>query len=165
MNKLHLIILISLISLSQSLKITEVNSIPNEIFEGIIDGLTKKGSSGKCKKDLLNGQTEIIKIIKDLISDIKSGKNIITSIYSAIKKLSLISGMIKDCRILTFVNSCSSIITENGRKKIVERMYNNKDHLLKDMNDFIDSVSNQQFYKTGFLIGDGIKIILDFYVN
>ena len=73
--------------------------------------------------------------------------------------------MIKDCRILTFVNSCSSIITENGRKKIVERMYNNKDHLLKDMNDFIDSVSNQQFYKTGFLIGDGIKIILDFYVN
>ena len=165
MNKLLLITLITLISISKSLKVVEIKSIPSEIFEGMIDALTKKGSSGKCKKDLLNGQSKIIQIINDLISDIKSGKNIVTSIYSAIKKLSSISGIVTDCRFLNFVNACTSIITENGRKKIVERIYNNKDHLIQDMNDFIKSVSNQQFYKTGFLIGDGIKIILDFYVN
>ena len=164
MNKLLLITLITLISISKSLKVVEIKSIPSEIFEGILTGLTK-GTNYKCKKDLLNGQSKIIQIINDLISDIKSGKNIVTSIYAAIKKLSSISGIVTDCRFLNFVNACTSIITENGRKKIVERIYNNKDHLIQDMNDFIKSVSNQQFYKTGFLIGDGIKIILDFYVN
>ena len=165
MNKLHLIILISLISLSQSTKFLETKTIPNLIFEGIIDGLTKKGSSGKCKKDILNGQTKIIKIIQDLISDIKSGKNIISSITSAIKKLSSITGIINDCRFLSFINSCTSILTENGRKKIVERISSNKDHLIQDMNDFIKSISNKQYYNTGLLLGDGIQIILDFYVN
>ena len=165
MNKLLLITLITLISISKSLKVVEIKSIPSEIFEGMIDALTKKGSSGKCKKDILNGQTKIIEIIQDLISDIKSGKNIISSITSAIKKLSSITGIINDCRFLSFVDSCASILTENGRKKIVERISSNKDHLIQDMNDFIKSISNKQYYNTGLLLGDGIQIILDFYVN
>ena len=165
MTKLQIITIITLLTLSSSKFLVENSESPSsDIFEGILTGLTK-GTNYKCKTDLLKGGSKITNIINELIEEIKSGKDIVTSVTSAISKLSSVSGLLTHCRLLNIVSSCSSIITENGRKKIVERIYNNQKHLINDMNALIESVSKKDYINAGKVIGDGIKIVFDFYVN
>ena len=73
--KFIIILLLTITSFSQN-KLYSIETQLKQLFEEILDSLEINENNNKCKNDLINQKFTILKIIQELINEIKTGKNI-----------------------------------------------------------------------------------------
>lgn len=87
---------------------------------------------------------------------------IISAIFADIRA---ISGLFSDCRILEMIVIVKDIFTEEGIKKILERISENIADLLADVGEMVLAITQSDMNTAGKYIGKMLKTALDFYVN
>ena len=167
MNKIILITLFSLLTISYSNPLLQdsKSDLLTSIIKGFIEGLTKEGESGKCKSDIVKSKEKILQVFKELFKDIISGKDLLSSLYSAVTKLLNVDGVVTDCRLMNLLTVISEIITDDGRKEIIKRVSNNRELLKTYVYGFYNSVKNTKLEEASKYIGKAFQVVLNFYVN
>ena len=167
MNKIILITLFSLLTISYSNPLLQdsKSDLLTSIIKGFIEGLTKEGESGKCKSDIVKSKEKILQVFKELFQDIISGKDLLSSLYSAVTKLLSVDGVVTDCRLMNLLTVISEIITDDGRKEIIKRVSNNRELLKTYVYGFYNSVKNTKLEEASKYIGKAFQVVLNFYVN
>ncbi len=94
-----------------------------------------------------------------------SGKDLLSSLYSAVTKLLNVDGVVTDCRLMNLLTVISEIITDDGSKEIIKRVSTSRENLKTYVYGFYDSVKNKKLEDASKYIGKAVQIVLNFYVN
>ena len=163
MKTLSLLFFIFLLSnLSKESELSD--ALIDSIYDYLPDILTGVSSSvaSKCSNDFRNKKSQILPLLKDVISDLIDGASITDIIRDYTLRAGAIWFLNDNCRLFALGILIANIDSENGIKKIGQAMEEHNENLYNLERDI---KKEESLEKRLYYIGKIIYNILNFYVK
>lgn len=152
-------------SSSNELDLEVSNDMINDVVDGFLEGLTEKGGKGLCKADFNKHKTEIVNVVKGVITALKEGKDIMEALSEAAIKLLGMGELLTDCNLFKLVSVIKDLMSQKGLDALVKRITDNLSQILVQAQNIITTVLAKDFAGAGKAIGTIASLALDFYVH
>ena len=136
MSKFGLVLLLLAISFTQQIEL-DISDLYDK-FTILVKGLASS-ENYECSAVLVNKKTEVLKIINDLIAELKNGKKIKEIGLSYALKLLGVDGLGDKCKALDIGIKVMNLMGEQGIKDIGYKFVNQSADIIKIVTDIIDA--------------------------
>ena len=127
----------------------------------IIEGMSR-GGEGQCVAVLRNNKSQLLKILNDIIADMKNGDDLSTIVVRYLGKLIVIDGLTSKCNIFNILGVVDLFNSATGISDLGNSIVSNAQQIFS----FIQELKTKETLDEKLVpVGHILALILNFYVS